>query len=157
MPNDHKATAETAQPETTVRVTKKSVSGDPDIDNSAGVVGAEYDVFYFAPPGSPDNDDPSGRGYYLLDTEHTFGGVHWAYPEHVEIVRTPEQKAARLLPERKALLRGVSGALCGLFDPVEVDQVDRAGKGALIAYGATDEGLRVSFRVRIDQIEEVDY
>lgn len=65
-----------------VRVTQRSVCGDRDIDQQAAAPG-EYVVHAFVPPG--EGDDPEGRPYYLLDVyDMSFGGCHWAYPEHVQ-------------------------------------------------------------------------
>jgi hypothetical protein len=140
---------------TLVRVIGKSVSGDADIDAGSADVGNERTVYDYAK--GEDGDDPNGRPYYLLDTDTTIGGESWAYPEHVEVIKTAAEIASRRPPSLKDIRDGVSGVLIGMYDPIEVDETDHSEDGVVYAYGRTNDGLRVGFRVRVDRIEETDF
>jgi hypothetical protein len=139
-----------------VRVTGKSVSGDAEIDAGAADVGDELTVYSYAE--GKDGDDPNGLPYYLLDGESTVGGDSWAYPEHLTVVKTAAELASRRPPSLAEIQAGVSGALIGMYEPIEVDATDHGNKdGDVVVYGRTADGLRVGFRIRIDQIEETDF
>ena len=141
---------------TRVKVTARSVSGDEDVDRSAGRAGSEYDVFSYAPEGV-DNDDPNCKAYYLLDDEHSIGGSHWAYPEHVEVVMTPEQKVDRKLPSIKEVSLAVSGGLHRLMiEGMEFDETTVCGE-YVEAYGRTDDGLRIGVRIAVLKVWETDF
>lgn len=140
---------------TFVRVTGKSISGDPELDSGAADIGEELTVFSYAL--GTDGDDPNGLPYYLLDNETTIGGYAWAYPEHVEVLKTAAQLASRRAPAMKEVRSSVASALMSMYDPIEVDETDFEGDDAVSVYGRTNDGLRVGFRVRIDQIEETDF
>lgn len=133
-----------------------STCGDSEMDESAASNG-EYRVEHYC--AGPDGDDPDGRPYYLLDLDgRTFGGNYWAYPEHVSVVRTAETNATRTPPSTADVTRAVSNALHSMSDAVYVDGTSASGpdRGVVMAYGDTEDGLRVSFRVCVDRIEEVD-
>lgn len=140
---------------TRVRVTERSQCGDPMIDNEAAVPNVEYDIEIFV-EGS-EGDDPGGRAYYLMDSDGSAGGCYWAYPEHVTVVRTAAQQASRRPPSLSGVRAALASALHGMDRAVDVDETQHEGADAVLVIGSTDDGLRVSFRVRIDQIEEVDW
>lgn len=139
-----------------VRILERSVSGDEAIDPSAGRLAQEYDVCYVVPAGAKGNDDPSGRAYLMLDEEGSYGGSHWAYPEHVEVVMTAAAKAARKPPAATEIRNGVASALMSMYGPVEIEEADYVDDNTVYLSGRTADDLRIQFRVRIDQIEEVD-
>ncbi len=142
---------------TLVRVIGKSVSGDAELDSGSSDVGDERIIYSYAGPG--EGDDPNDKPYYLLDTEHTIGGAEWAYPEHVEVVKTAAELAARRPPSLAELTKEIAMSLHhGWGDVIEIDRTDpRDGTGGVIyAYGRAANGLRIAFRVRVDEIEETD-
>jgi hypothetical protein len=140
---------------TRVRATRASVSGDVDLDDTAARPGREYDVF--AAVSGEEGDDPGGRSYYLLDSDGSYGGSNWAYPEDVEVVMTVEAKAARKLPDLTALRNAVAGTVIGMYKVVEVSETDTDSPTAFRAYGETDDGLRVGFTVTVSDLVEVDW
>lgn len=140
---------------TLVRVTGKSACGDTEINESAADVGEELTVFAYEAAG--EGEDEIDRAYYSLDNETTIGGYAWAYPEHVEVIKTAGELAARRPPSLKDVRAGVASALMSMYDPIEVDGSDHDGDDAISVYGRTNDGLRVAFRVRVDQIEEADF
>jgi hypothetical protein len=143
---------------TLVRVTTKSVSGDPDLDTGASDTGRDYVVCDYAPAGSPSNDDPQGRAYYLLDIpDQTYGGDSWAYPEHIEVVQTVAQLDARKPPTLTAARDAVASSVASMMDVLDVSAVDYEGDAAMEVYGTTRDGLRVSFRLTVSDIGKSDY
>lgn len=140
---------------TLIRVTGKSVSGDPEMDSGAADVGDELTVYEYAP--GEDGDDPNGRPYYLLDTEYSIGGSCWAYPDDVAVVKSAQELANRRPPSLGDVRDAVALALMGMHEPIDVHEADYSGAGGIDAYGRTDDGLRVAFRVRVDRIEETDF
>lgn len=139
---------------TRVRITARSKCGDAELDRQAGVLGFHYDVYDYAPPGQ--GDDPNGKPYYLLDDDYTYGGSHWAYPEHVEVVMTVEQKAARKPPSVVEIRNAVASEVIGMHRAIDADEVDYDGDDAMVVCGRTTDDLRVAFRIRIDEVEIVD-
>lgn len=142
---------------TIVKVTGKSVSGDTDVDNGAADLDREYVVCFYVPADASTNDDPNGWGYYLLDRPGiTYGGDSWSYPQHIEVVRTVEQQASRKPPSLEDVRKGVASAVISMYEPIDPSEVDYEGDHAMRVFGRTHDGLAVQFRVRVDQIEQVD-
>lgn len=137
---------------TLVRVTGQSVSRDPDTNDSAAKVGDELLVY-----GYHAADEGSGETYYLLEEDPGLGDTVWAFPQHVKVVTTAAERAARRPPSLKDLTAAISTGLhLGSGDVVEVDETDHSEPGVILAAGRAANGLRVAFRVRVDQIEETD-
>ena len=127
---------------TRVRVTARSVSGDEGSDKSAASPG-EYTVYSYVPSGDRDNDDPEKRPYVMLDVSGSYGGVYWAYPEHVEVTQTVAQLAAREIPSLKDVSRTVASGLHSAFgsDGMEFFETSVDGKDDapyVTASGRTD-------------------
>lgn len=141
---------------TLVRVTDTSDSGDAELNVTAAQVDAELVVYAYVSADDRDNDDPNGKAYYLLDKEGSLGGTDWAYPENLKAVQSAAERGARRVPSIEDLTRAVSSSLHhGSGDIVEIDHRD-AANGVIHAYGRAANGLRIGFRVRVDQIEQTD-
>lgn len=144
---------------TLVRVTGTSDSGDAELNATVAQVDAELVVYAYVSTDDRDNDDPNGKAYYLLDKEGSLGGTDWAYPENLKAVQSAAERGARRVPSIEDLTRAVSSSLHhGSGDIVEIDETDHrdAANGVIHAYGRAANGLRIGFRVRVDQIEETD-
>lgn len=141
---------------TLVLVKARSVCGDEDIDKVAASPGdTEHMISSYCAADDPDNDDPKGLAYYLLDTPGSYGGNRWAYPEHIEVAKTVGQLAAREIPTLKEVASAVSGGLHHLMgESMEFFETQVEGSDSepyVTGSGRTDEGL--GFGVKIAVLE----
>lgn len=139
-----------------VRITEQSTCGEAEVDAQAGRPDSEYDVCYFVPADAKGNDDPNGKAYYLLDSEGSYGGSHWAYPEHLEVVMTPEQKRARKAPSIQDIRNGVASAVISMHSPIDAYQTDHDNDDSFLVEGKTSDGLTIGFRVTISEVENLE-
>lgn len=98
--------------------------------------------------GKPGHQD---EAWATASSSDGFNDVTFDSPEEVELVMSATDAAARTLPTADEILRSLN--LLDSNNVVSLHEVDFEGAGTALIFGQATNGLRLSFKVTISQVE----